>query len=161
VQKFRIGGEVQCLAVMFFRACAIALVFLSTGCQYNPYASDFTKKYPNERDLIGTYHLESDPTVRIVLNADKTLTYEKLPDSVFYFNSESSQGKSFTGRGTWTIAKHQEWWELYARVDSFPRDSEGGPVFDLGVHLIGEQPPYKLHITLGDPDLGKALQFKK
>ncbi len=26
--------------------------------------------------------------------------------------------------------------------------------------LIGQQTPYKLHIGIGDPDEGKALQYK-
>jgi hypothetical protein len=33
--------------------------------------------------------------------------------------------------------------------------------FDYELELYGGKPPYKLHITIGDPDSGDAVQFEK
>lgn len=145
---------------MFFRVLAIALMLLTVGCQYDPYASEFTKKYPNERELTGTYHLDSDPSVRIVLRPDKTLTYDKIPDSVFADDGKGS-GKTYTGKGTWRILQQQDWWAVLAEIDSYPPPKAPRGGYGMTVMIIGDDPPYTLHITLGDPDSGEALQFKK
>jgi len=33
--------------------------------------------------------------------------------------------------------------------------------FGYELMLYGKKPPYKLHITIGDPDSGDAVQFEK
>jgi hypothetical protein len=27
--------------------------------------------------------------------------------------------------------------------------------------LVGEKPPYKIHLTVGDPDAGRGMEFEK
>ena len=35
------------------------------------------------------------------------------------------------------------------------------PTHNGELMLYGSKPPYKLHITIGDPDAGDAMQFEK
>ncbi len=33
--------------------------------------------------------------------------------------------------------------------------------FSQEINLYGERPPYRLHVTIGDPDSGNAVQFAR
>jgi hypothetical protein len=47
------------------------------------------------------------------------------------------------------------------RPDYRPSIDGCGAAYGEELMLYGKKPPFKLHITIGDPDSGDALQFEK
>jgi hypothetical protein len=96
------------------------------------------------------------------LSRDGTIVFTNVPD---WWNTAfgESGGQFDSASGTWKLAlKQNQWWAL--RV-TFPPESplasngKRAVTFTTTVSLIGEKPPYTLHLTIGDPDEGNAMQF--
>jgi hypothetical protein len=146
--------EMQALAKPAWWACLVAVLALC-GCQHDPYADWFVTKDVPANTLIGSYHV-TEGTLR-------HFTAAKLP---------------FVDGGRLPISrvtKHQE----YTAVDvtlphvggSGSRCPEGDFGFDLELFddsavrsLSRDRSPTRhplLHLTIGDPDSGDALQFER
>ncbi len=157
------------------RSFLIAAAFMLTGCQYDPYTASYTKTKPNRKDLVGTYVPDADTMTliskeghysqvasSISLLEDGTIIIENIPDWWRIF--EGPQGGFDSGRGTWKIEKHQEWWALgaaFTNTEQFASLKNKLPGLGTEMMLIGEKPPYKIHLTVGDPDAGVGMQFVK
>jgi hypothetical protein len=151
-------------------------VILAMGCQYDPYTSVYTSQKPKPKDLIGIYHPDPNsmtviakeghypPVVpTITLLNDSTIVITNIPD--WWLTSFGNpQGGFDSGKGTWEIQKHQNWWAVLV---SFPdttqfasrKNAPGGLTTEM--MLVGNNPPHKLHLTVGDPDGGRAMQFQR
>jgi hypothetical protein len=139
---------------------AVAIFF--AGCQYDPFTAVYTTKQPKAEDLVGAYLPTEDtkklitsqghyPTIEsaIVLSADGTVTMTNIPDW-WQTPFGEPQGKFNSRRGNWTVQKHQEWWAVGLHLD---------PDFGTDLLLIGEKPPYTIHLIIGDPDQGRGMDF--
>ena len=154
---------------------ALALVVLG-GCQYDPWANDFLTAQPSEKDLVGTYTVDHDSqqrkirlqpskqtlridnTSRIVLLDSHTAQFLRVPEE-----SPDLKGLpcSVTGKGSWKLVKNDKFYTIQAYVANEEPNTPCKDAFGYELMLYGKKPPYKLHITLGDPDSGDAVQFEK
>jgi hypothetical protein len=153
------------------RAVALAVLVSLTGCQWDPYTSVYTGKQPKPEDLVGMYVPDeatahfiaahySASEVSIVLSADGTINLHNIPDC-WETPFGETEGGFDSGTGRWTIQKHQEWWVLGVNIWTDGFSSRGHAHINLTteIFLVGEKPPYIIHLTIGDPDAGNALQF--
>ena len=157
---------------------AILISVACTSCQYDPWADGFATKEPSRQDVVGTYRVDSDslqrkfitndlrtltlrPSATIVLNSDGSARFVDVP---FYW--PPSTPCFYTLPGSWSLAHISDYWTVsvvlkldHAASSACPpaRGDEFGESFDL----YGKKPPYRLHLTLSDPDTGDAVQFEK
>ena len=139
------------------RAIIVAAVFL-TGCQYNPFAHEFTTRRPAEQSLVGRYapdeetrerlrshlKLEVSPDCKVFLNSDQTFVARDVPRCWIVASSGSGCHRGTEDwKGTWELAQHQEWWAV--RLHITLRDDEPTS-FGLPAMLRGEAPPYLVHL---------------
>ena len=158
------------------RTLLAALTFCLAGCQYDPHTASYTKTQPKPEDLVGSYAPDSATTnliareghytqlpASIVLSADGSLTITNIPD--WWGTAFGSAGGSFdAGRGTWRVIQHQEWWSVSVDFEStaqFASRQHRAESLSTSFMLVGERPPYKIHLTIGDPDDGRAMQFER
>jgi hypothetical protein len=68
-----------------------------------------------------------------------------------------------SGSGSWELSRNDSYAVVNVRIDrnDFQSGHACGPTYEGQLMLYGKMPPYKLHITRGDPDSGDALQFEK
>jgi len=157
---------------------ATFLCGLTTACQFDPSAADFTTRQPLEKDVVGVYRVDSDFRQRaahlkefagpsgllkidqdaeIIVAADHSLKLAKVP-SDNWTASKPIYGCSYSGSGTWKLAKSGHFWLVQSNIrEGLADDCPNAPE----LNLFGGRPPYKLHITLGDPDTGDAVQFDR
>jgi hypothetical protein len=147
----------------------VLLMFAAAACQYDPFAHEFTKVKPETRELVGVYELDDESTEmlgrkyklvplssRFVLRSDETFTITDVP-TCWRAQTECSSATE-SAEGTWQVAKANEWWEVRLRCTKI----QGEPSdYGLGANVRGDRPPQLLHFTVGDPDLGEALAFRK
>ena len=164
------------------RAVAVLMVLLVVGCQHDPNTTAYTTAQPKTNDLAGT-HVPTTKTLSqiakeghyptaspsIVLTSDGTIVITDIPD--WWVSFGESRGAFDSGRGSWGVVKHQEWWALgvvfrntehlasvqsrFAKLGSSPGD------YGAVMMLVGEKAPYKIHLILGDPDEGRSMQFER
>ena len=138
------------------------------SCQYDPNANLLTTTEPKEVDIAGTYILDhynlpdnrslSKTDIRVELRSDGTFTAINLPpwklgdpDDEFFSNFKSGEGrweKSVMGR---LDPGSKKIWGVYLRT----KGSQFHPA-----DFTGDEPPYGLIFTLGDPDSGNAIILK-
>ncbi|HWN42869.1 MAG TPA: hypothetical protein VNW71_11645 [Thermoanaerobaculia bacterium] len=147
-----------------------ALVAALFGCQYNPFAHEYTSVRPDESAMIGEYALDSRsremlqnvykvavPPTAFVLSPDHTFTLTDIPSC--WRIDPSCSGKTENASGRWEIRRdHQDWWEVQLSCDRIDGEATS---YGIGVNVRGDEPPYILHFTVGDPDAGEALAFEK
>ena len=150
---------------------AVAMICSSSvGCQFDPWASRYTKVQPGNRLLDGVYRAMPDSLAYlnehhypnniplIELKPDGTFCAEAMPDCWISETGES-KGRLYSGTGRWRIVKHQEWWAVSLSFAApFGPYPEG---FGTDVMLIGDKAPYTLILTIGDPDSGEVLQLSR
>jgi len=150
--------------------CIILAVLALSGCQYDPYADNMTTTQPKIADVVGTYRFEQQTVVGdsidskarhavIRLNADGTVAFSNVPH--FSDQFEAHFVGFISAKGKWktnivgTVAKingdKDEWGIALTQV---PEDL-------TSIGLMGDEPPYKLLITYGDPDEGSVMIFSK
>ena len=151
----------------------LSLLLVIPGCQYDPYASSFTTTKPKDADLVGTYTLTEHSSwlvkerggygkqsASITIGDDGTLRFTDVPD--WWSESAGKPGGQYDNApGHWKVERRQkQWWMLSASFEkgALARWARG---FIAQVQLVGEKPPYMLHLTIGDPDSGEAMQFEK
>jgi hypothetical protein len=153
---------------MLNRSVLPAIVLLA-GCQYNPFAHEFTSRRPDHETVIGRYMpddetkrrlrsrfaIEVSPECEFVLNSDRTFVARRLPHC-WYKTFDCGPGTE-TWEGTWAIEKNQDWWAIGLHLTS----RNGEPTdYHMPLMLRREAPPYLLHLTIGDSDSGDALAFQ-
>lgn len=167
--------------ILSMRRWACLAIALLAGCQYNPWASDFLKARPAEADLAGTYRVDAEslarridlisdsepgkvlkirPEATIVLFADRRVEFRSVPDVTF----PAERACEISGVGTWKLSEVGGRWYLRVTMEDAidTKGTEGCHVgYSATLHLFGQKPPYKLHVTIGDPDMGDAVQFEK
>jgi hypothetical protein len=93
------------------------------------------------------------------LRADHTFEVKDVPDWFITYGDAGT--KLVSGTGTWQLEQVHGWWQLGVEF----RESTGQSVFRgpfaMNFSLVGEKPPYLVHLTIGDPDAGNAMQFQK
>jgi hypothetical protein len=90
-------------------------------------------------------------------------------DSSFYIQNAAAIWSSSAAAdgfeqvyGHWKLGTHQDWWDVELSVDSI-RNARGlwnRQKALVPVMLTEQETPYKLHISIGDPDEDKALQYE-
>jgi len=149
-------------------------LLLLPGCQHNPWADRFLTVQAAEKDVAGTYVIDADSqkrtiriglsnipfpvshSARIVLSADHNAEFISVPEDY-----RGERACSVTGRGSWRLGKNDSFTEVRASIVNEELTSPCTGKFDYELMLYGKKPPYKLHITIGDPDSGDAVQFEK
>ena len=158
----------------FATLTVVALV----GCQYDPWADRFLTRQPAEQDVVGSYAVDQaslqrsikqsmsrsplriNPSARIILFADHRAEFSYVPEELI-----DGVSCSVTGRGSWRLGKNDDYITVWAFIaDEEPNNRCKETLtsrFAEELHLYGTKPPYKLHVTIGDPDSGDAIQFER
>jgi hypothetical protein len=157
---------------------AVVLICSLGGCQYDRWASGFLKNQADEKDLSGTYRVDADTLTRhisipmtttelsisrdaeIVLSTDRTAKFLNVPD----IDDRTRKPCIISGAGTWQQNRNSNYVQINVeilRTDASSSTDGCGLKYYEALMLFGKKPPYKLHITIGDPDSGDALQFEK
>ncbi len=155
-----------------------SLCGLLVGCQHDPWADQFLKSQPANGDLVGTYRVDSDTLARrisipmstktlsisqdeeIVLSADHKAQFLHVPE----IHEPAMQTCVVSGAGSWDLGRNDAYFVVNVQIQpqNNPRLVDGcEPTYYGQLMLYGKKPPYKLHITIGDPDSGDAMQFKR
>ena len=145
----------------FINSAAALICLFITGCQYDPFAGDLTTQKPALKDVLGTYEFERQTVcdgnvlpaggqASIVLDRDGAFRAKNVPDLTD--RRACGGNKLITGSGWWTI-------ETVGSVDNgwgHPKTAWGLMVTGirgyLSIGFMGDEPPYKLIFTYGDPD---------
>ncbi|MFN0198761.1 MAG: hypothetical protein ACKVT0_18595 [Planctomycetaceae bacterium] len=145
----------------------LAAVILA-GCQYDPHGHLYTTSEPKDADIVGTYVLDrfelpadisiAHRDIEVELHVDGTFTATNVPPR----NIETDKAffaSLLSGTGTWekdaigTLDPgSKSMWGVYLQT---PDDRFHSANF------TGDQPPYGLIFTLGDPDSGDAVILKR
>lgn len=88
----------------------------------------------------------------IVLSSNNEAIFERVPDWM-NMAPASGTGNTINLRGTWSLRKAYGRWAI--SVQSVRGSSD--LLFD--VPIGGQSKPFKLVITIGDPDEGKVVEF--
>ncbi len=147
---------------------------LLVGCQYDPWADRFLTAEPAEKDVAGTYVIDVDSqkrtiklalrndafpidhSARIVLSSDHKAEFIHVPEDY-----RGEVACSVTGRGSWLLGKNDSFSVVRASIVNVEPNSPCKGDFAYELMLYGKKLPYKLQITIGDPDSGDAVQFEK
>jgi hypothetical protein len=155
------------------------LAFASlVGCQYDPWADKFLTHHVSEQDVVGFYLVDQasmqrtikmpmtgmvvkiSPAAHISLSPDHKAEFFQVPEAI-----GDDVSCSITGRGTWRFGKNNSYVILWTNIaDEEPNEhckSRFNASFAEELNLYGGKPPFKLHVTIGDPDSGDAIQFER
>lgn len=157
------------------RSFVILVVVILAGCQRDPYTSIYTMTQPETNDVVGVYVPDTNTIAliskerhygpartSITLLDDGTIIITNIPD--WWLTFGESHGGFDSGHGTWSIQKHQEWWTLsvgFTDTTQFASLTNKPEGMGTEMMLVGEKPPYKIHLALGDPDSGRSMEFEK
>ncbi len=172
--ELRYSADVNRLGVLF----AVLTVLTLGGCQHDPWAGRFLTRQPAVQDVVGWYgvdhaslqrtiklpmngaRLNIDPSAHIVLSADHKAEFFSVPA-----DPDGSSLCSVTGHGTWTLGNNDRYVVIRAMIADEEPNSRCRDTFTANfadeLNLYGERPPYRLHVTIGDPDSGYAVQFER
>jgi hypothetical protein len=141
-------------------ALVTTMIFFIVGCG-DPYYSEYTKAKPNSQNFVGVWLLTDNKsgkklvsTPRITFNGDGTFLAQNYPEIAL--GEYLSGSASVDGEGTWSIEPHQDFWVLRMGWKKGLNLNYSGMLC-----ILRNNPPYVLHSTIGDPDLGEVLVFKK
>ncbi len=108
---------------------------------------------------------------KIVLTSDHKISVSQVPID-WWSDGAKHYACVIDADGTWRIAKHQEFTVVRAVLENLqPLAQQGCPDRNFGLdlelfddsitpwHSAAKYP--LLHLTIGDPDSGEALQFEK
>jgi hypothetical protein len=154
------------------------LCFFLFSCQYDPWADGFLTTQPAEIDLVGTYRVDWESLTRrisipmttktlsisrdaeIVLSANHKAEFVHVPE----VNDASKSTCVISGTGSWQPGRNDSFFVVLVQIQRKDyRQSMDGcePTYSGALMLYGKKPPYKLHLTISDPDLGDAVQFER
>jgi hypothetical protein len=156
------------------RSTIMILALAAAGCQYDPYAHEFTTAKPDPAALAGIYRLKEQTVApggltalggkecKVDLRDDGTFVATHVPPFSAEQTGPSLLNRLVSGQGRW-------------RVESVGAVSDGqGPARThwgirleseseamMAPGLKGDGPPYGLIFTIGDPDAGQVLILEK
>lgn len=147
------------------------------GCQFDPWADNFLTRQPAERDVVGFYAVDqaslqrtiNQPESRSPLKINPSAHIHLAADhkAEFFYVPEELDGLecSVTGRGTWRFAKNDSYIVVLVQIADEEPNNRCRDTFSINygnqLNLYGATPPYRLHLTIGDPDSGDAVQFER
>lgn len=167
----------------------IAICLLS-GCQHDPYADWFVKKQVSDEAILGTYVVTDDTLehfattkipalhgkalsvgreAKIVLTGDHKIYLSSIPD----WDAFNGQVCVLSGDGVWELAKNDDFTIVQVCLGKnyaggkMPGCPDGEFGFQLNLfddsllHWRSHRKYPVLHLTVGDPDSGDALQFQR
>ncbi|HVT98423.1 MAG TPA: hypothetical protein VHE33_13030 [Acidobacteriaceae bacterium] len=101
-----------------------------------------------------------DPSAQIILSADHKAEFSHVPADLI-----DGSLCSVTGRGTWRLGKNNRYITVLVQIADEEPNNRCKDTFTAKfaeeLNLYGKKPPYKLHVTIGDPDSGDAVQFER
>ena len=151
-------------------------VICVSGCQFDPGGDSYTRKEPIPSSLVGAYVPTAAtltfirtkghyPTTQstIELHKDGSFVLTNVPD--WWQNRFGTPGGGFdSGLGQWSVVNLQGAWQIELTFDStkdFSSSHNSPRGLVTYISLIGEASPYTLHLTVGDPDMGDAMQYTR
>ena len=170
MQRFARGVDQVLNPVLMMKRMLLSAVVFAAGCQYDPFAHEFTSNRPADGSVAGRYVPEDDTARRlrtrfkievsseseVLLNTDGTFLAMNLPHC--WYNTFDCVPGSEAWQGTWALKQHQDWWAVALHITS-----RNGNQTSYGIPMMirGDASPYLLHLTIGDPDSGGALAFRR
>jgi hypothetical protein len=164
-------------SIPWLRVFAIVFICFLSGCQYDPWADGFLTSQASEKDLVGTYRVNSDTLTRHILipmtttelpiSGDAEIVLSADHKATFFHVSAVDYGANkacvISGTGTWQqiVTRFAFVSAQIQRTDNPSSGDSCGREYNEELNLYGKKPPYKLLITIGDPDSGDVLQFEK
>jgi len=146
-------------SIIFFMAA-----YFFSACRINLGSPGYTTVEPNKSDLVGTWIPDKAtledmkerggydtliPT-RLVLKSDGSLEIANIPDWWEIPAGTSRRGMA-SYSGSWSLYNDQPCWTIAVKYSN----SAGF------LNLLGNKPPHKIEIILGDPDSGHNMIFIK
>lgn len=163
------------VALMRYNTLPLFLMLLA-GCQYDPYAQQFTTNQPEASDVHGEYILAQQTIssgglailggreCALYLHEDGRFVATNYPTWKPTFTDGSGQFAEFlSSTGRWSCqtvgtvsdgSGSRSTWGI--RVDATDRRLKSDHFT-----LTGSEPPYGLIMTYGDPDAGTVLIFRR
>jgi len=155
----------------------LSLCCLLVSCQHDPWADQFVRTKLADGDLVGTYRVDSDTLGRrisipictktlsisqdaeIVLSADHKAQFLQVPG----VHEPATQTCVVNGAGSWELGRNDAYSVVNVKIQlkDNRRSDECQPTYYGQLMIYGRKPPYKLHIAIGDPDSGEAMQFER
>jgi hypothetical protein len=143
------------------------------GCQYDPFAHEYTASRPAESEVVGSYRPDRETSERIreqfgisvasscelILRADGTFSISELPNCWFVSAQKDCLPGTQSVSGTSQLVRQQQWWAVRLTKHSVKHGVDHS--YGLPAMLRGSEPPYILHLIIGDPDMGNGLAFAK
>jgi hypothetical protein len=140
-----------------------SVIFLAAGCGVWQ-ELHFTETKPKESDLIGIYEPDdktqklitkdggyASSNCKIKVDADGKIEFTNMPD--WWQDGSGESHKQFISKnGTWDLEKVNDYWQIVWEHDK---------TVDLSLHLLGQKPPYKIDIYIGDPDSELFMIFER
>lgn len=164
-------------------------IWLVSGCQHDPYADWFIKQQVSDEAILGTY-VVTDDTIRhfatkkfsfvhgetiqvgrdakIVVTGDHKIYFSSVP-----LDALNDQVCVLSGDGVWELAKNDDFTIVQVSLGKsyagrkMPGCPDGEFGFQLNLfddsllHWRSHREYPVLHLTVGDPDSGDALQFQR
>ncbi|MES2308383.1 MAG: hypothetical protein V4507_05940 [Verrucomicrobiota bacterium] len=139
---------------------------LLTACGGIKHELQFTRSKPQESDLIGLW-VPTPNTLKdmektggyviskheILLKEDGTFSMINMPD--WWRDGFGDSKKGFeSSEGRWELTQTQDWTKIWDITLHFSG-------YGTSVKLLGQKPPYRIHIYVGDPDSGHVMLFEK
>ena len=157
---------VKPIRALAFVGCLLLLCLVA--CQRDPWAYGYLTGRVAEKDIVGTYFIDVDSreraavrrlvvksSARIVLAGDHRAEFVDLPEDL------DGHSALVTGRGTWRIDKNDGFTTVLATIVKAGFAEGRANEFGYVLQLYGKGAPYKLHLTIGDPESGDVVQFEK
>lgn len=158
------------------RTLIASLALCLAGCGHDGNWWAYTKSRPNPADLVGVYVPDqatldliaregryAQRPASITLGADGSLEITNIPDW-WLTDFGHPMGGFDTGHGKWELYVHQRWWALdldFPSTEQFESLHHRPTRFVTSFMLVGQRPPYKILIHVGDPDGGRVMLFEK
>jgi hypothetical protein len=93
----------------------------------------------------------SSAKCQIKLNADGKIEFTNMPDW-WQGGFGESHKQLISTNGTWDLEKVEDCWQIVW---------DDNKSFDFNLHLMGQKPPYKIFIYIGDPDSSLFMIFER
>lgn len=155
------------MATAFQQPVLLICLLASVGCD-----QAFTKK-PQTADLAGTYQLSKGsttfllrrkayktvPVSTITLGTNSHVTILNLPDCATNGFGDS-RGAFISGGGTWEVERGSPGWVVTLDIDK-SGSLHGGVYAGQWMAIRGKSQPYRLEVTIGDPDSGETIVYER
>ena len=162
-------------------AIAIFLTLFLVGCNLPHVLSypsfwDYTKRKPEDNDLVGTYKLlksrlptELDRSIRekdfaITLNADRTAILTDVPKFDGFGDNLVCR---LSGSATWALngGTNGDWgWDITFNYHPATKPSAGECDHEKGISgflVLSRHAPYRLYQSVGDPDSDTGVEYRR